>query len=488
MENNSVRVRFAPSPTGYLHVGGARSALFNYLFAKRYGGSFILRIEDTDRSRFVEDALTEIYESLRWMGIMWDEGPEVGGNYGPYIQSERLDLYKQAAEELIATGHAYRCFCTSQRLEELRATQEKEKGKLGYDGHCRGLTAGQVEENMKAGMPYVVRFKIPSGQTIVFKDFIRGAIEYQSDTLDDFVLLKTDSFPTYHLANVVDDHHMKISHVLRGDEWIASTPRHVLLYSGFGWQPPEFVHLPLILSSDGGKLSKRKGAASVLDYKKAGFLPETLMNFLALLGWAPGGDREKMSCEEMISLFALEQISPKASVFDEKKLEWMNGLYMAERPLDSLVHEVTPLFADAGYIKSGEVVDSVYLTRVVELLRVRSKKLTELVAAAEYFYCDPAQYEEKAAKKHFMPDTAALLQKLHELFSATEDYSEASLESIVVKASESMSLPLGKIVHPIRLAVSGVSVGPGLYELLSTLGKARVTRRIASAITYLTAM
>jgi len=488
MDNNTVRVRFAPSPTGYLHVGGARSALFNYLFAKRYGGTFILRIEDTDRSRFVEDALTEIYESMRWMGILWDEGPEVGGAYGPYIQSERLDLYKQASEELIAKGHAYRCFCSSQRLEDLRAVQEKEKGKLGYDGHCRNLTVEQVEANLKAGMPHVVRFKIPSGQTIVFKDLVRGAIEYQSDTLDDFVLLKTDTFPTYHLANVVDDHHMKISHVLRGDEWISSTPRHVLLYRAFGWQHPEFVHLPLILSSDGGKLSKRKGAASVLDYKKAGYLPETLMNFLALLGWAPGGDREKMSCEEMISLFALEQISPKASVFDEKKLEWMNGQYMAERPLASMVEEVRPLFVDAGYVNAGEALDEGYFTRVVDLLRTRSKKLTELVAAAEYFYRDPVVYEEKAAKKHFTPDAAAILQTLHEKLAAAGDYSEAALESIVTNAAESMGIQLGKIIHPIRLAVSGVSVGPGLYELLSTLGKARVTRRIASAVTYLTAM
>jgi len=485
MENSTVRVRFAPSPTGYLHVGGARSALFNYLFAKRYGGVFILRIEDTDRARFVEDALKEIYDSLRWMGIMWDEGPEVGGTAGPYIQSERIALYKENAESLVEKGHAYRCFCSSERLAALRAQQEAEKSKLGYDGRCRSMSKEEVDAKVKEGVPYVIRYRIPPSQTIVFKDLIRGAIEYKSDTLDDFVLLKTDGFPTYHLANVVDDHYMKITHVLRGDEWIASTPRHVLLYGSFGWEHPEFVHLPLILSSEGGKLSKRKGAASVMDYKKAGYLPETLMNFLALLGWAPGGDREKMSRDELISLFSLEQISPKASVFDEKKLEWMNGLYMAERPIESLIDEVLPLFVEKGYIQVDDLSQNEYFTRVVELLRVRSKKLTELADSAGYFFNDPSVYEEKAVKKHFNSEASVYLRTILSKLEACDDFSEIKLEEVFASAVESMRIQLGKLIHPVRLAVSGVSVGPGLYDLLSALGRERVVRRIGAAIEYI---
>ncbi|NLL15173.1 MAG: glutamate--tRNA ligase, partial [Fibrobacter sp.] len=255
--NNKVRVRFAPSPTGYLHVGGARSALFNYLFARRYNGKFILRIEDTDRSRFVQDALQEIFDSLKWLGLEWDEGPQTGGDHGPYIQSQRTEIYQNHAKILLESGHAYRCFCTPERLAQLRAEQEKTKQSVGYDRCCRELTEEQIQKNLADGIPYVIRFKVPHGRTIVFEDKIRGVIQYSSDILDDLVLIKSDGFPTYHMASVVDDHLMEITHVLRGDEWIASTPRHVLIYEAFGWTPPVFAHLPVILSPDGGKLSKR---------------------------------------------------------------------------------------------------------------------------------------------------------------------------------------------------------------------------------------
>ncbi len=331
---SEIRVRFAPSPTGYLHVGGARTALFNYLFAKHTGGTFILRIEDTDRSRFVEGALKEIYDSLRWLGLSWDEGPEAGGSVGPYVQSERLDLYKKRARELLDAGYAYRCFCTPQRLEEVRNAREKAKELTGYDRHCRNLPKEEESRLLAASMPFVVRFAVQPGRTVAFSDTIRGTIEYKTDVLDDFVILKSDGFPTYHLANVVDDREMKVSHVLRGDEWISSTPRHILLYEAFAWEPPAFAHMPVILDPTGGKLSKRKGAASVMDYKNRGILPGALFNFLALLGWSPGGgdEREKMTREEIISAFALDKISPKAAVLDEKKLDWMNGLYMANPP------------------------------------------------------------------------------------------------------------------------------------------------------------
>ncbi len=481
---NTVRVRFAPSPTGYLHVGGARSALFNCLFARHHEGTFILRIEDTDRNRFVENALDEIYESLRWLGITWDEGPEKEGDYGPYVQSERLNLYKEYAEKLIGSGNAYRCFCTSERLASIRAEQEKAKAKIGYDRHCLALSNEEVAAKLAAGEPSVIRFKMPEGRSISFSDLIRGNIEYQSDVLDDFVLLKTDGYPTYHLANVVDDHLMKISHVLRGDEWIASTPRHILLYEAFGWEPPQIAHLPVILSSTGGKLSKRKGAASVMDYKRAGYLPEGLFNFLALLGWNPGDDREKMSGEELAEAFVLEKVSPKAAVFDEQKLEWMNGLYMAECPIPVLAGELLPLLVEGGIIDAG-FTDTPYLEQVIGLLRERSKRLTDLANGARYFFADPDTYDEKADRKHFTVESADLLRQLQQAIEAVEKFTREDLETVFRNTAESLGISTGKLIHPVRLAVSGVSFGPGLFELLELVGKERVLQRISTAVTYI---
>jgi len=480
MTNKKVRVRFAPSPTGYLHVGGARSALFNWLFARRHGGDFLLRIEDTDRTRFVEGALTEIYESLRWLGLDWDEGPEVGGPCGPYVQSERLDIYNKMAEQLIESGYAYRCFCTSERLAEVRAAQEKSGGATGYDRKCRDLPAEEVEKNLKDGVPSVIRLKIPAGRTVAFDDMIRGRIEYQSDVLDDLVLIKADKFPTYHMANVVDDHEMGITHVLRGDEWIASTPRHVLLYEAFGWEPPKFAHLPVILAPDGGKLSKRKGAASVMDYKRAGFLPEALFNFLALLGWAPGDDREKMSIEEMASAFSLEQVSPKASVLDEKKLEWMNGQYMAQRPSKTLIDEVAPIWKERGWLSNDITED--YIIRVIDLLKVRSRRVTELADSASYFFIDPTEYEEKAVKKHFNSEAAERLRLIAKELETIDDFTHAKLEETYRKVSEGQGLNVSSFIHPTRLAISGTSAGPGLFEMMEVIGKDRVVKRILNAV------
>jgi glutamyl-tRNA synthetase len=481
----TVRVRFAPSPTGYLHVGGARSALFNYLFARRNNGTFILRIEDTDRSRLVESAMKEIYDSLRWLGLQWDEGPEAPGAHGPYIQSERLALYKEHAEKLIGSGHAYRCFCTTERLTALREEQEKNKQSLGYDRKCRSASVQETSDLLARGVPHVVRLKIPQGRAVVFTDLIRGPIEYNSDVLDDLVLLKTDGFPTYHLANVVDDHAMGITHVLRGDEWIASTPRHVLLYEAFGWDPPAFAHLPVILSEDGKKLSKRKGAASVMDYKRAGYLPEALFNFLALLGWAPGNDREKMSVQELVDAFSLEHVSPKAAVFDEKKLEWMNGMYMAERSSESLCAEVVPIWKDRGWIDGTLSESAPFILTVIGLLKGRSKKLTELVDNAEYFFKDPARYEEKAAKKNFTLETAALLKVVVEKLTSTGQFDAQNLDALYRDYSESTQTPVGTLIHPTRLAISGVSFGPGLFELMAALGRESVVRRIKTAIAFI---
>ncbi|MDD5672977.1 MAG: glutamate--tRNA ligase [Chitinivibrionales bacterium] len=480
-----IRVRFAPSPTGYLHVGGARTALFNYLFARRSGGTFILRIEDTDRGRFQESALEEIYQSLRWLGLDWDEGPQKGGEVGPYIQSERLDRYQKYADQLIQSEHAYRCFCTPQRLEEVRLKREKEKQSTGYDRLCRDLTPAQIEENLAQNKPYIVRLKIPAGRTVSFNDLIRGKIDYQSDILDDLVLLKTDGFPTYHLANVVDDHAMRISHVLRGDEWIASTPRHVLLYEAFGWTPPLFAHMPVILDPSGGKLSKRKGAASVMDYKRTGILPEALFNFIAFLGWSPGDEREKMGREEMIEAFSLENISPKASVFDEKKLEWMNGLYLHDHSAESLVRDVFPLLKAKGFISSEANEHDPIVVSAISLLKDRSRRLTEIVENASYFFIDPVSYEEKAVIKYFAKGTKAVFETLIDKLDGMIEFNQVSLDKLYHEYSTASGVAIGELIHPTRLAVSGVSFGPGLFELMQALGKETVFRRIKTAISWL---
>ena len=484
--NTSVRVRFAPSPTGSLHIGGARTALFNFLFARHSGGTFILRLEDTDRERYVPEAVNEIFESLRWLGLVWDEGPEAGGEFGPYIQSQRSGLYREQAERLLKNGHAYRCFCTAARLEEVRREREKAKEKTSYDRRCRALHPGEVQRLLDEKTPHVVRLKVPEDRTIAFDDMIRGRIEYDSGVLDDLVLLKSDGLPTYHLANVVDDHFMKISHVLRGEEWIASTPRHILLYEAFGWELPRFAHLPVILSPDGGKLSKRKGAASVMDYKRAGYEPDALFNFLALLGWAPGDDREKMGREEIIEAFTLEKVSPKAAVLDEKKLEWMNGRYIQEMSTETLAAAALEEWKKAGIIAPAADDETERRARAaVKLLRERSKKITELAENGRYFFAEPAAYEEKAAKKYFTAEAVPLLDMLAGKLSAAESFTRENLERIYHENAESMKVSAGALIHPTRLAVSGVSFGPGLFELMEALGRDTVVRRMKTAAEWI---
>ena len=480
-------VRFAPSPTGYLHVGGARTALFNFLFARHHHGTFILRIEDTDQKRYQPEALAEIFTSLKWLGLNWDEGPESGGERGPYFQSQRTELYRRHAEELLAAGKAYRCFCTEERLAAMREVQEKAKMAQGsgYDRHCRTLPAAEAAALLAAGTPHVVRLKVPDDRAVVFNDMIRGAITTQSAQLDDLVLLKSDGFPTYHLANVVDDHLMGITHVLRGDEWIASTPKHILIYEACGWQPPLFAHMPVILAADGGKLSKRRGAASVLDYQRNGTLPQALVNFLALLGWAPGDDREIMAMDELIAAFSLERVNPKSAVFDETKLDWMNGQYLQQLSDEVLLPEVLSLWKQAGILVSDNASDRLYAQKVIGLFKERSKKIAEIAEKGRYFYCDPAEYEAQAARKHFKAETAPLLKTLAEKISALETFDRDALEGLYQSLAEAMGLSTGKLIHPTRLAVSGVSFGPGLYEMLELLGRKTVLRRMLAALDWI---
>jgi len=479
-----VRVRFAPSPTGYLHVGGARTAIYNYFFAKAMGGTFYLRIEDTDRKRYNEVALHDLIRDLKWLGLQWDEGPEVGGSVGPYFQSERLDIYAREVQKLLESGHAYYCFCTEERLDEVRKAQEVSgQAVTGYDRRCRDISLTEAESRIVAGEKAVVRFKVPLDGITTFEDKIRGPIEYQNALLDDLVILKRDKYPTYHLASVVDDHYMQTSHVLRGDEWISSTPKHVLLYGAFGWEAPIFCHLPVILAAGGGKLSKRKGAASVGDFRDLGYLPETMVNFLALLGWNPGDDREIMSLEETIGAFSLERITPKAAAFDEKKLEWMNGQHIHHKDPEWLA---TYMRAELPEILAGSGVDvasipQTQLVVIANLLKTRVHFLKELAPMSKYFFVAPSIYDEKAKTKAWGEGSRAITTAIRSHLKTLDSFDAKSIEQGFLEVGTTLDLKLGNLVHPIRLAVSGVAGGPGLFELLEVVGQAEVLRRLEVA-------
>ena len=476
-----VRVRFAPSPTGYLHVGGLRTALYNWLLARRQGGQFILRIEDTDRTRLVDDAVESLLDSLKWAGITPDEGAVVGGPFGPYVQSERLSIYREMVDKLIADGHAYYCFCTPEELASRRAAQEAQGESTAYDRHCRALPKEEVERRLAAGEPHVVRMMIPDGREIEFDDVVRGHVTFDSSLVDDQVILKTDGFPTYHLAAVVDDHLMQITHVIRGEEWLSSTPKHVLLYEYLGWEPPKFVHVPLIVDSNGKKLSKRFGDVSVESYRDKGYLPEAMLNFLALLGWNPGDDREFFSKEEMAEVFSLERIHKSSAVFDLDKLLHINGLHMRAIPADKLVDRVMPFFDKAGQPRP----ERDYLIQVIEVMAERANLLTDYVEPIPYFYSDPTEYEEATVKKRWKPASKELLQGWSAELAASSEFTPESLEASLRAFAESKGVGAGQLIHPTRLAITGVGNGPSLFHMMVVLGKDTCLRRIEAALKVL---
>jgi len=490
MVQTGARVRFAPSPTGYLHIGGARTALYDWLLARKTGGQFILRIEDTDRNRYVPDAVDDIKASLRWLGLDWDEGPDVGGEVGPYFQSERWELYKRYAEELVAADKAYYCFCTPERLAALREEQEARKQPSGYDRYCRSLTPAEVEKLKADGTPYVIRFKTPlTGQTRAV-DALRGEMVFDHATLDDFVLLKSDGFPTYHLACVIDDHLMKITHVIRGEEWIVSSPRHFLLYQAFGWEPPVFVHLPIFLSPDGkGKLSKRHGATGVREFREKGYLPEALINFLLLLGWHPAGDQELFTLEEAAEAFSLERINVSPVSFSLEKLDWFNGIYIRKLPPADLAARCLPFLQKDGLLPDPCPPEKMeYLIRLIPLVQERIKLLSEISAALSYFLQDeiaPPAKELLIVKKGTAEETAAILRAVTAALETVPDFSEAALEETLRAVTASLNEKPGRVFMPVRVAVTGTTTTPGLFEVLAALGKERVLQRLRQAITVL---
>ena len=480
-----VRTRYAPSPTGIPHVGNIRTALFGWLFARHEGGVFIVRIEDTDQARFDERSLGAILESLRWLGLDWDEGPEVGGPHEPYFQSQRLEQYQRYARQLIDAGHAYECFCSSERLNEVRAEQQKRKEPPRYDRRCRNLSDGEREKVRAEGAPPVVRFRTPTEDTTSFNDLIRGRIEFDNATLDDFVMLKSDGYPTAHLAHVVDDHLMEISHVLRGDEWVSSTPRQILMYQALRWEPPQFVHLSVILGPDRAKLSKRHGAVSVLEYRDQGYLPEAMFNFLGLLGWSLDDRTVLISREQFVENFTLERIGKNPAVFDMEKLTWMNGAYLRELPEERL----TSLFTDRLEADLSRPIDRETVRRLVPLIRERIKRLDEVAAMTEGFFSDELSYSApELLGKGFKENESGAqeaLRKAKERVEALDSWEHESMEAAMRSLAEELGVKAGDLFMLLRVAVTGRPVSPPLFESMELLGRERCLRRLGEAVELL---
>ncbi|MFW6107145.1 MAG: glutamate--tRNA ligase [bacterium] len=474
---NEVRVRVAPSPTGDPHVGTAYIALFNRAFARQQGGAFILRIEDTDRTRSTIESEQAILESLRWLGLAWDEGPEVGGPSGPYRQSGRSELYREHAQKLLDAGAAYRCFCTPQRLAELREDQKRQKlPRLQYDRRCLDLTDAEVRRHLAEGTPHVVRLRVPEGQT-AWQDRLRGEITVQNATIDDQVLLKSDGFPTYHLANVVDDHLMAITHVCRAEEWIASTPKHVLLYQAFGWQPPEFIHMPLLRNADRSKISKRKNPVSLLWYREQGFLPEALVNFLALMGFSMPDERQVFSFQEFVEAFSWDRVTTSGPVFDLGKLAWLNGCYIRELSTDELADRL----AAANSTAAGADGDT--LGRIVPLVQERLKKLSDFDAWAGFFFTDDLEVDpaDLVHKKSTPGEALAALGAAAEALSEVESWTAGDLEAACRALCEQKGWKAGPMFMPLRVAVTGSTASPPLFESMEILGRRRTLARLVRA-------
>ena len=488
MSDAPVRVRFAPSPTGLLHIGGLRTALYNYLLARQTGGTFVLRIEDTDRSRYVPEAEQDILDGLAWAGLAVDEGPTQGGDAGPYRQSERGDLYGEAARRLVDGGHAYVAFDTPEEIEAMKERHRSDANPSPrYDLTTRGemtnsltLDPDEVAQRIARGDEHVVRLLVPEDETVTFTDRIRGEIAFDTAEVDDQVLVKSDGMPTYHLANVVDDHHMGITDVIRGEEWLSSVPKHLLMYRALGWEAPRLAHLPLILSPTGGKLSKRSAdrlgiPVSVVQYREAGFEPEAVVNFLALLGWNPGDDRELFSLAELVEAFSVERIGKSGVQFSMDKLLWFNGQHLRQLAPEQVAERARPAVEAA----LGPV-DDARLVEAAGLLRERLEKAGDL-ADAVYLFQDPTDYDEAGLKKRWKDDSARLVALYAGRLEAATDFTEASTEAAMRALAEDEGAGFGRIIHPVRLAATGTPVGAGMFETLVVIGREATIRRLRTA-------
>ena len=474
---SQIRVRFAPSPTGYLHIGGLRTALYDYLFARSRGGKCILRIEDTDQSRLVEGAVENLINSLKQLDLHFDEGPGIGGDYGPYIQSQRLQLYHREAQRLLESGHAYHCFCTPETLAEMRQQQQEAKQFVKYDRRCLALSEEQVQAKLEAGEPHVLRLKMPDDHEFVVEDIIRGTVQIDASQSDDQVLVKSDGFPTYHLAAVVDDHYMKISHVIRGEEWLSSTPKHICLYECLGWEAPKWVHLPLILNQDRSKLSKRMNDVSVESYLQKGYLKEALINFIALLGWHSADDREFYTLDELCQAFTLERVSKAGAVFDLTKLDWMNGTYLKELPLETIVERSLPYFESAGL----QVPDRDKLHRMVEVARQRSNLLADIPQYCRMFLETP-KLQDKDLQNIQKEEAKRVLSWFASNLQAHLPLDDEKVDALVKEALAATGLKAKAFYTPLRLALIGQAHGPDLPNTFAILGDTEAQARIQVAL------
>ena len=475
------RVRFAPSPTGYLHVGGARTALFNWLHARQTGGTFILRIEDTDAERSSAEMVQGILDGMRWLGLDWDEGPDVGGPHEPYFQSQRLDRYRELAHALLAAGRAYRCFCTADEIKARRDQAEADTGGWKYDRRCAALDAAAVQARVDAGAPHAIRFRVPEGIT-AFDDTVHGRIEFANGDIEDLVILRSDGYPTYHLSVVADDVDMEVSHVVRGDDHISNTPKHVMLFEALGRPVPAFAHVPLILGTDKKRLSKRHGATSVMEYARQGILPEALFNFLALLGWSPGNDREIFDKGDLIESFSLGGISGGNAVFNPEKLEWFNQQHIQRLPADDIARRIEPLLRARHLWRDAfGGAERPWLLSLIDLLKPRAKRLQDFADETPYLFNDQIAFDTAAVEKHFGDDNARVLMRdLADRLSSAQPFDKAVLETELRAFAAERTVKVGAVIHPARVALTGRSISPGLFELMELLGRERTLERLRS--------
>lgn len=476
MSHNAIRTRFAPSPTGFMHIGNLRTALYEFLIAKSAGGDFVLRIEDTDQERQVEGALEVIYDTLKLVGLKHDEGPDIGGPYAPYIQSERRDGYREAAEQLVSEGKAYRCFCTTERLAALK----EDNSHIGYDRHCRDLSRAEIEDNLAEGLPYVIRQKMPLTGSTTFNDAVYGSITVDNSELEDQILIKSDGFPTYNFANVIDDHAMAITHVVRGSEYLSSTPKYNLLYDAFGYEIPTYVHLPLILGEDGQKLSKRHGATGFADLVEEGYLPEAIINYIALLGWSPADTQEIFSLDELIERFTISGISKSPATFDYDKLRWFNAEYLRNMQLSDFTELCMPYFKQALPEKDWD------WTLLASILQNRLTVLTEIPEIIGFLGTLDETYDltifAHKKMKTTLESSLETIQHMLPLLKEQEDWSKDALHELLISTAKSLEVKNGFLMWPLRIAASGQAVTPGgAVEILALLGQAETLRRLEIA-------
>jgi len=483
--SQEVRVRFAPSPTGFLHIGGARTALFNWLYARRTGGKFILRIEDTDLARSTKESEECIIHDLKWLGMDWDEGPEIGGEYGPYRQTDRLNLYKEAVDKLLANGQAYYCYCTPEELEARREEAAAKGIAFKYDGRCCHLTAQERAEKEKAGLKPVIRFRIPSGiGNVVVDDLVRGRVEFDSEGLGDFIIVKSDGIPAYNFAVIIDDYNMKMTHIIRAEEHLPNTPRQILIYQALGYEMPKFAHISMILGPDRTKLSKRHGATSVTQYKEEGYLPDALVNYLALLGWSPEEEREIYSPEELCKIFSLDRVAKNPAVFDNDKLKWLNGSYIRQKSEAEITQLVMPYLKEKGYVTTEPVGEELaHLEKIIGAVKDHLEVLSQVTDHLEVFYNDNIVLAEEKFKETLQGEQIPqVMTAFRERLEALEDLEVETVHQMLKKLPKELGLKPKMVLFPIRVALTGAGAGPELFNLIPILGKERVLKRMEIAL------